>query len=69
MTYAICFQFPEGRVFAGDYKDGLGYSSTLRGALLFDDANAALRMLQNGYGEEALRWARIVTVESGGAVA
>lgn len=60
-TYAIRFDFPEGAVYAGMHKGGLGFAPTVATACLFDDSDQALNTLTNGYGP-ARKWGRVVTV-------
>jgi hypothetical protein len=62
VAYAIRFDYPEGTVYAGEYKGGLGWAPTLRTALLFPDAEVAGRMLANGYGA-SVEFGRIVEVK------
>jgi hypothetical protein len=63
-TFAIRFDFPEedAPLFAGMYKDALGWAPTLRTALTYEDPEAAQRVLTNGYGETAV-WGRVVQIE------
>lgn len=63
MTYAIEFNFPEGTAYAGMYKDALGWAPTIASALLYDDEESALRVMENGYGNMR-RYARIVAVRA-----
>lgn len=66
-TYAIAFDFPEGTVYAGDYKGAAGWAPTLASAWLFDSAEVALRTMKNAYGASA-DWARVVIVDRRSAV-
>lgn len=61
MIYTIAFDFPEGTVYAGDYKGSLGWAPTQKTALLFDTPKDALRMAKNGYGA-SFEWARVATI-------
>lgn len=62
-TYAIRFDYPEGPVYAGLYKGGLGWAPTIASALMFDDADKARAMAENGYGASAA-WAKVVPVRA-----
>lgn len=61
MAYAIRFDYPEGVVYAGKFKDGLGWAPTLATALTFDTPEAAGRTLANGYGD-SVKYGMIVEV-------
>lgn len=51
MSYLIRFDFPEGdTMYAGKYKDALGYARTPDTALRFETKEIAERTLVNGYG-------------------
>lgn len=64
MTFAIRFDLPSGdSVFAGEHKGGCGFAHTVRTAMLFDDPDAALRMMKNGYGFIA-DWGKVVPVHA-----
>lgn len=67
MTYAIRFDYPESDqpVYAGKHKGALGWAPTLATAIMFDDADAAHRTLENGYGTENRKWGRVVQVKAG----
>ena len=68
MKYAICFDFAEGigPVFAGLSDGALGFAPTLATAELFDDEEAAERVLKNGYGKETSAYGAVVEVPSQG---
>jgi hypothetical protein len=67
MSYAIRFDYPEADspAFAGKYKGALGWAPTLATALIYEDAETALRTLENGYGEGTRPWGRVVQVKAG----
>ena len=53
-VYAIKFDYPEGNtLYAGMFKDALGWAPTLATALFFPSREAAGRTLANGYGPSA----------------
>lgn len=62
-TYAIRFDFPEGKAFAGEYKGAAGFAPTLHTAWTFNDAEVARRTLANCYGDGTRPWGRVVIVE------
>jgi hypothetical protein len=66
MSYAIRFDYPEGTepLFAGMHKGALGWAPTLKTALMYDDADVAARVLENGYGSTA-KFGRVVQVKAG----
>lgn len=67
VTYAIRFEFPEGPpAFAGDYKGAAGFAPSLRTAILFEDEDAAHRILTNAYGEQTQKYGRVILVRDGG---
>lgn len=61
-SYAIRFDFPEGTVYAGDYKGACGFAPQVATAILFTDANQARSLLEHGYGEASKEWGRVVVV-------
>lgn len=64
MVYAIRFDYPEGKMYAGKAPDGaLGWAPTLKTALLFAHTDSALNTIKNGYGEESQKWAKVVEVK------
>lgn len=65
-TYAIRFDFPESDepLFAGRHQGALGWAPRLATALLFETAEAAKTLLENGYGDSG-RWARVIEVKAG----
>ena len=62
--YAICFDFPEhpDPWFAAQLRDGLGFTTSLVGAALFDTEADADRVLENGYGEFTRKYGTVVEV-------
>ncbi len=68
--FAIRFDFPEAAepLYAGTYKDALGFAPTLATALMFSTVDAAAQMLDNGYGHASV-YGRVVPVEAGYPVA
>lgn len=67
-TFAIRFDFPDGPLFAGEVgRDGLGFALTIRTALLFDDPDYALRLLENGYGPSTRGYGKVVPIRDGPA--
>jgi hypothetical protein len=62
VTYAIRFDFPEGKAFAGMYKDAAGFAPTIATAELFNDADLARRWLENSYGDGTRPWGKVVIV-------
>jgi hypothetical protein len=67
MSYAIRFDYPEADkpVFAGMHKGALGWAPTLATANIYDDAEVAARVLENGYGDGTRPWGRVVQVKAG----
>lgn len=65
MTYAIVFDFPEATLYAGRFKDAMGWAPTLKTAELFDTAEAANNMRLNGCGTLGAEWGKVVTVARG----
>lgn len=53
MAYLIEFRYPERTLWAGKFKDGLGWAPTPDTALRFDSEEVAGRTLANGYGPSA----------------
>jgi hypothetical protein len=64
VKYAIVFDFAEGigPVFAGLSDGALGFAPTLATALLYDNEEAAERVLKNGYGKETSAYGAVVEV-------
>lgn len=63
MTWVVVFDYPEGRMYAGKYKDGLGWAPQLETAIMFDEEESAVATLANGYGDESRKFGRVVALE------
>ena len=63
-SYVIRFDFPDGLLFAGLDRGAWAFAPTLTTAHLFADAHGARRVLDNGYGTEARKWARVMAVDA-----
>lgn len=63
-AYVIRFDFPDAVLFAGLDRGAWAFAPTLATAHLFVDAPGARRVLDNGYGTEAKKWARVMAVSA-----
>lgn len=63
--YVIRFDFPGGApvVYAGLHKGAFGWAPSLETAETYESAEAAQRVLENGYGENAAAYGRVMTVK------
>lgn len=61
--WIIEFRFPEGDypVYAGRFKDGVGFAPTSKTAIKFDDQESARRFADNSYGPETASCAYVIT--------
>jgi len=62
--FAIRFAYPEadGYLYAGWFKDTLGWAPTLATAALFDTREEATRILKNGYGPTQEQFGIVISV-------
>ncbi len=51
-------------IYAGMFKDALGFAPTLETALIYDDHMVAERVLLNGYGSGAAAFGDVIAVQS-----
>jgi hypothetical protein len=64
-VYAIRFDFPDSDapIYAGDYNGAAGFAPTLATALVFADADGAVRFLRFAYSDGLVPYGRVVTLE------